>query len=122
MSEVPLHISLALPTGNSSACEVGGVAARKVAKATGKRECKDPWREAGPLKHFGDEVNPDLFVVKKKLSVSLGSLTGLSRQQVYPRGGGQRPEWARLPRKPQGPYRGTSLIRNARPPRNTIGP
>ena len=26
----------------------------------------DPWREAGPINHLGDEVDPDQFVGNKK--------------------------------------------------------
>ena len=28
-------------------------------QATGKREFKHPWREAGPINQFVDEVDPD---------------------------------------------------------------
>ena len=39
-------------------------------KDTGKREFKHPWREAGPLNHLGDGMDPDQLVVNKELSLS----------------------------------------------------
>jgi hypothetical protein len=39
-------------------------------KATGKRECKNSWREAGPPDHLDDKVDSDQQVVDKEISLS----------------------------------------------------
>ena len=56
---------------------------RKVdGKATGERECSHPWREAGPLNHLGDEVDPGHLVVHEEVSLSVVTLTGASASHV----------------------------------------
>ena len=47
-----------------------GLLTRKRCKATWKRESKLPWREAGPLNHLGDKVDPDQWVVNEEVSLS----------------------------------------------------